>query len=251
MGRYPFPPPNLLFMDSTPEKMLENGRILLGFVKERGFLELDGGVLDVGCGYGRSAYALLELGFTGRYLGFDIMPKHIAWLTENLAGTTAPAITEWRHLDIYNKRYNPAGLLKATEVALPRMESPPDLILSFSVFTHMYAEEIKHYLAELAGLMSSKSIFCATFFLMNSSWSACEADGKSAFPMDFVLDDDCRYHNREDPLNAIAYREEWVLSAVAEAGLELAEDVHLGAWCGRGRGQSCYQDTIFLRLAGG
>lgn len=250
MDRYPYPPQNLMFMDPSVEKMLENGSQLLGFVRDRGFLRLDGSVLDVGCGYGRSAYALLEMGFTGRYLGFDILPKHVAWLSENLSDSTAPAAVEFRHLDVCNERYNPSGKLKASEVSLPGPDQPPDLILAFSVFTHMYADEIAHYLSELAGRMGADSVLCATFFLMNPSWQVCEAEGKSAFPMDFVLNEDCRYHNHEDPLNAIAYRQEWVLSTCAEAGLALANDVHLGSWCGRGKGQSCYQDTIFLKLAG-
>ncbi len=249
MDRYPYPPQNLMFMEPSVEKMRENGQILLGFVKERGFLPLEGGVLDVGCGYGRSTYALLEMGFTGRYLGFDIMPRHIAWLSENLSPAAAPVDIAFRHVDVYNEHYNPRGELKATEVTLPGPDRAPDLILAFSVFTHMYADEITHYLRELAGMMAPESILCATFFLMNPSWQACEAEGKSAYPMDFALDENCRYHNGDNPLAAIAYREEWVVSACTEAGLALAEDIHLGAWCGRGRGQSCYQDTVFLQLA--
>ena len=245
----PTPPQNLMFMDPSFEKGLANGRSLLEFVQHRGFLNLEGSVLDVGCGYGRSAYALLELGFGGQYLGFDILPRHIAWLSENLSAAPSPAHLEFRHFDVHNGRYNPNGKLKATQVALPAASTAPDLILAFSVFTHMYADEITHYLSELATQMNEGSIFCATFFLMNASWQECEAAGSSAYPMQFELGEDCRYFNEEDPLHAIAYREEWVLAACAEAGLELADDIHLGGWCGRGRQQSCYQDTLFLRLA--
>jgi SAM-dependent methyltransferase len=250
VDRYPYPPKNLMFMDPSVEKMLENGRKLLGFVQDEGYVRLEGSVLDVGCGYGRSAYALLEMGFTGRYLGFDILPKHVSWLSEHLSTSTTPPIFEFRHLDVCNERYNPDGKFKAIEASLPVPAQPPDLILAFSVFTHMYADEISHYLEQLAALMGPDSVLCATFFLMNPSWQACEAQGKSAFPMDFVLDENCRYHDREDPLAAIAFREEWVRSTIEEAGLVPANDVHLGSWCGRGKDQPCYQDTFFLTLAG-
>ncbi len=233
-------------METSAEQMLQNGRILLDFVDQRGFLNTNGCVLDVGCGYGRIAYSLVERGFTGTYLGLDILGKQITWLQENLHGR-GPARLEFRHLDVRNAHYNPGGALEATQVSLPAPDTPPDLVLAFSLFTHMRGPEVVHYIHEIAGLMDARSTLCATFFLMNESWAECEAAGKSRYPLRHRIDEDCRCYDEADPLHVIAYREEWVLRTIDRSGLELADEVHPGSWCGRGR-RDCYQDTLFLRL---
>ena len=247
MGRYPFPDESTMFMESSIREMLENGHLLIDLVNDQGFLKLDGSVVDVGCGYGRSAYTLLEMGFTGHYLGFDILSDHIRWLSKNLSPVTAPAILEFKHLDVVNDRYNPTGKLEAAEAILPSMEEPADLIIAFSVFTHMYPVEVAHYLRELSLQMTGDSILCASFFLMNQDWEECEAQGKSTYPMDYVLNDHCRYNSWEDPLYAIAFREDWLLATCAKVGLVPVGEIHLGSWCGRGSQQPCYQDTIFFK----
>ena len=243
---YPYPPPELLFMDHSVERMLEVGSELINLVDRHGFFDRDGKVIDIGCGYGRSLYALLDCGFRGRYLGFDILPRHISWLQANVMGRTQNLVEFW-HLDVKNGRYNPQGRLDPSEVELPRMATCADLVLVFSVFTHMYADALAHYLEQIAGSMGKGSITCATFFLMNESWEACEAAGRSPIPMPHEISENCRHHSAADPLHAIAYREEWVLKEVANAGLALADEIQLGSWCGR-EGAPCYQDTLFLRL---
>ena len=65
--------------------------------------------------------------------------------------------------------------------------------------------------------------------------------------MDYVLNEDCRYNSWEDPLYAIAFREDWLLATCAKVGLVPVGEIHLGSWCGRGSQQRCYQDTIFFK----
>lgn len=239
----PFPPTSLMFMDRSPEEMLERGQRLIEFVADRGHLVRRGSILDVGCGYGRLAYTLLDRQFSGSYVGCDVLKRQIEWLQANFV-PHAPGF-EFRHLDVHNERYNPGGRLRATEVRLPRRQDPPDLILAFSVFTHMYPDEVAHYLREIASLMGPRSVLCATFFLLNDSWERCEAEGLSVFPMPHRFDDHCRIHDLDNPLHAIGYDESWLRELLARTGL--TAEINLGSWCGR-KGASCFQDTLFLRL---
>jgi hypothetical protein len=84
----------------------------------------------------------------------------------------------------------------------------------------------------------------ATFFLQNESQRAEEAAGRSEFPLRYTLGGPCRYFNPDDPLHVIAYEEQWMREAVADAGLEVAH-LELGSWCGR-QGAKPYQDTVLL-----
>lgn len=245
----PFPDDGMLFMESSAADMLANGLRLMNFVKDHGHLNLEGTVVDVGCGYGRNAYALLDMGFEGRYLGFDILSDHIRWLSDNFQSNSTGALFEFEHLDVINDRYNPRGRFEATEALLPEMGEPADLIIAFSVFTHMYPVEVMHYLRELSFQMNGDSILCASFFLMNADWEVWERRGGSTFPMPYSLDDSCSYSDPEDPLYAIAFRDDWLDSTFAEAGLARVGKTHLGSWCGRGRTRPCFQDTVFLRRA--
>ena len=62
----------------------------------------------------------------------------------------------------------------------------------------------------------------------------------------------CRYHDADDPLAAIGYEPDWLLSQARTAGFELISSPRLGTWCGRQDGVG-YQDVIALRCvtAGG
>ena len=92
---------------SRDEKFLAIAEMLADLVLE--WAPPGAAVLDVGSGYGRLAIGLMGRGFDGRYEGFDILPRHIAWCRRHLT-RFAPAY-RFHHLDIQNDRYNPTGLL--------------------------------------------------------------------------------------------------------------------------------------------
>ncbi len=239
----PVPPSSMLFMDLNPETMLRNGALLLEPVRKRGHLRRDGLVMDVGCGYGRIAYALIQGGFSGRYLGCDILAKHVVWLQQHVAPELGGRF-QFHHLDAKNDRYNPDGRIPATEATLPRPPEPPALVFAFSLFTHMYGEEIAHYVREIASAMTGGSTLWATFFAWNEEAERAAAKGRAAYPMPHRLTPFCRYHDADDPLHAIAFDEDWIRALFAAEGLKIRE-VIWGSWCGRGA-REAYQDTFVV-----
>ncbi|MEM7429094.1 MAG: hypothetical protein AAF441_23650 [Pseudomonadota bacterium] len=58
----PFPPPNLVDMHATAAEGFQHGRRLVGRCVELGLDLNSGPLLDIGCGWGRFAYALLDAG---------------------------------------------------------------------------------------------------------------------------------------------------------------------------------------------
>lgn len=241
----PLPPKNLIFIDADADAMLRKGRELLGPVADSGYLAKARSILDIGCGYGRLTYALVSAGYAGTYVGVDILPRHIRWLRVNLA-PLLPGF-DFRHLDVMNGRYNPAGTLRPDEVRLWEGPGKADLVLLFSVFTHMHAGDIEHYLTEIAAALAPDGACFATFFLLNGESEDLIAVGRSQYPMAHRLSDTVRTHSLDDPLHAIAYDETWVRAAIARAGLRV-ETMLPGKWCGR-TGGITGQDTLIIRTA--
>jgi SAM-dependent methyltransferase len=236
----PLPPENLLFMDKTHEAMIRNGDRLLALAKK--VVAFRGRpLLDVGCGYGRMAYALHRDGFNAPYLGIDILHRHVEWLRQNFS----PASSNFRfhHMDVRNDRYNPKGTVAANMFRLPDID-PPDSIFVLSVFTHMYAEDMLHYIDEIAMKMDKGSIAYCTFFLENKEMRRFEDNGLSQYPMRHQLSDHCWYHSTDDPLHAISYNEAWLRERLLERGL-VSIATFYGLWCGRPNAGSG-QDTLFL-----
>lgn len=199
-------------------------------------------VLDIGAGYGRIASALWRRGHRGRYLGMDILPRHIQWCSDNMTPASGGLYT-FHHLDVKNGRYNPEGLLEPTEVSLD-MGDRPDVVLVASVFTHMYGNAIVHYLREIRSMIKPGGRIMATFFLINQSQRTAEANGASRFPLEFKVDETSRCWTLEDRLHVIAHSEGWVRQEIQSAGMRV-QATHLGSWCGRAD-RDVFQDTLIL-----
>jgi len=230
-------------MGKSDESFLGVGDTVVAELQELAGLQPEDDVLDIGCGYGRVAHALLRHGHRGDYIGMDILPRHIAWCSEQLTPATGGRYV-FHHLDVENARYNPAGSLSPNDVSLD-FGLQPTLVIATSVFTHMYADTIEHYLRELRRIIAPNGRVFATFFLMNSSQSEMEQAGRSAYPLTHRKDAWTCYFNDEDPLHMIAYDQDWVEALVESSGFHVTA-LELGTWCGR-PGQRVYQDSMVLR----
>ena len=92
--------------------------------------ESDFKVLDIGCGIGRMAAPLATfLSPEGSYDGTDIVKDGIDWCNEKI-NSKYPNFRFWLD-DIYNSRYNPNGLYKASEYEFP-FENTPQNLLSYT-----------------------------------------------------------------------------------------------------------------------
>lgn len=237
----PLPPVELRFMGESDEQFLAIGDAIADQLEEWAGLEKGDRVLDVGCGYGRLAHALKRRSFRGSYLGLDILPRQIRWCRRNLSGWR----WRFRHMDVRNLRYNPGGKLAAETLSLGRYCSSVDLVVASSLFTHLEAASVRHYLREFVSLLAAGGAIYASFFALNSRFESAGA-GEDVSVMSFAheLGDGARYQYLEEPLRAVAYEETWLEELFESSGLEVRERSY-GSWCPGAPGAH-YQDIYIL-----
>lgn len=206
----------------------EMGRGCLDFLVERCDLKPHETVLDVGCGIGRNAVPLTSyLNRQGRYEGFDIVASGIKWCQKNISRRYSNF--HFHVADIYNKTYNPGGRLKASEYRFPYDDKTFDLVFLTSVFTHMLAADVEHYVAEIARVLKRGGRFVISFFLLNDKARESIEAGLSMFDFRFEYDG-CYAQYEDNPEAALAYEEQRVRELFQRCGLSIEEPILYGAW---------------------
>ena len=198
----------------------------------RHFVELGGlrpsdRVLDVGCGIGRMAIPLTGYLESGSYVGFDVGREMVTWCRRNV--TPRHPSFEFAWAPIFNRKYNPFGSVGAAEFRFPYPDSSFDFAFATSLFTHLLAEEVRHYLAETARVLRPGSRCLLTFFLLTPEAVAELTAERAAPPFRYPIEGGLTTDARQ-PEEATAYRVEAVRSMLAEAGLEIADPIHFGGW---------------------
>jgi len=203
-------------------------------------LRKDDNLLDLGCGYGRLAYGLREgANFDGHYLGMDILERHIVWCSEHLQSVDNRY--EFKHLDILNARYNPLGSVSAESWQIG-IEQQFDFVSLFSVFTHMYEEEIRNYLQQIHTALVKGGRCFSTFFLYDEQRLEKITNPDNVLCMGFELNDHTRFHNADDKLHAICFEKSYIESMILDAGFTILK-TNYGQWAG---GDQSYQDFVLM-----
>ena len=126
----------------------EIGDDFLQLFTRLGHLKPSDDVLDVGCGIGRMALAMVNyLEPTSRFEGFDIVKHGIDWCERNI--TTRWPNFNFKHSDIYNKCYNEPGRQVSRKYRFPYEDNSFDFAFLTSVFTHMLPRDMESYLGEI------------------------------------------------------------------------------------------------------
>lgn len=188
-------------------------------------------VLDVGCGIGRMAIPLTKyLDKSGRYEGFDIVKEGIDWCEEKI--TPKYPNFHFQLADIYNSRYNPAGVYSAGSYKFPYEDKSFDFVFLTSVFTHMLLIDVKNYMLEINRVLKNDGRCFITFFLLNEESEKLIDSGLSKFPFKYELSD-CRVQNKDILEGAVAYEENKIKEIFKESGFEIKEPIYYGFWSGR------------------
>jgi SAM-dependent methyltransferase len=189
-------------------------------------------VLDVGCGLGRMALPLTTyLAPASPYVGFDIEPEAIAWCQRRIS-RRFPNF-QFIRIKAANPNYIAAGLPDALPT-FPAADRAIDFAIVTSVFTHLLAREVAHYLAELSRVLKPGGRAFLTFFLLNDESEALIDSGHSRYRFVHRFGDQ-RVINPRLPQAAIAYPEQQVHAWLKAFPLKLVDRVHYGNWCGRGQ----------------
>ncbi|UOD29589.1 class I SAM-dependent methyltransferase [Massilia violaceinigra] len=237
------PPANLRFMAESEADFLPICDHLCGNILTRK-ASLTADLLDVGCGYGRLAYGLRRAGFKGRYQGFDILSRQIDWLNANFAGPQDAGRYRFAFLNVHNARYNPGGL-PFEDLSLPFPEASFDCATAFSVFTHMYEDDIRQYLRRVGALLREDGKWICTFFSLPDDFSLASQHPNVRYHLTEQISEHAFIHNPAEPLHVIAYHIGFLHRLFAEEGWEV-EDFQRGSWL-RDPGKDEFQDWFVLR----
>lgn len=195
-------------------------------------------ILDVGCGPGRIALALRDwLRGGGRYEGFDVREEAVAWARRNIA--PGHDHIRFRHVDLSNPAYKAEGAVKPADFRFPYEGGSFDLVILFSVFTHLVKEDFVHYLGEVARVLAPGGRVAASFFLLDEPQTIDAGNRTLAFVHRFPG------YLAIDPVvpeKAVAYPEAAVRELYGNAELEILEPIRYGSW--RGREGPMNQDLI-------
>lgn len=224
-------------------RFFEIGHEFVGYFKDLAHLQPNERILDPGCGCARMAIPLCDyLDENGSYEGFDIVREYIDWDTENV--TKRFPRVKFQHVDVWNSMYNPEGKLQASTFKFPYKDADFDFAFLTSVFTHMYREDIAHYLAELHRVMKPGSRVLATYFVMNDEARKGLDAGTSHLEFFPVEEGDYWIINKDVPEAAIAYDENELIAMHEKHGFA-ASKFHYGSWSSR-EDYFSYQDIVIL-----
>jgi SAM-dependent methyltransferase len=152
------------------------GSMQVAWLREHAGLQTDDDVLEVGCGIGRIAAPLTQYLRDGTYWGFDVVPHGIAWCKERIT----PRHPHFRFFlaDVYNRAYNLNGSQRACDYEFPFRDGSFDLVFLTSVFTHMLADDVERYVAQIGRVLRPGGRCYCTAYLM--TMEAREVMGRGA-----------------------------------------------------------------------
>lgn len=192
-------------------------------------------VLEIGCGLGRTAFAIRYILTDGRYTGFEIVRDKIVFLQRTFHVAHPHFSFVWA--DVANTYYNPAGRHRANAYAFPAGDSSQDLVYAASVLTHMAPESAAHYIREAARVLRSGGRCLLSVFLLDHYRAGAPRPsvfGRAAFDFDHHHPSwgrDCALVVPENPEQMTAFSASLLTRFASDAGLEVVEVVP-GMWSG-------------------
>jgi ubiquinone/menaquinone biosynthesis C-methylase UbiE len=213
-------------------------------------IDKDASVLEVGCGVGRDAIQLAEhLSSEGAYVGIDIVRASIEWCQANIT-PRYPNFT-FHYLDIKSQIYSAGGSMRVQDIKLPLPSASVDRVILQSVFTHMFYDDIIHYLKEFRRILKPGGKVVASFFVIDEeSRRLMEASSSDpAFSLNFAYPygEGCFITDKECPEGAVAFTPQRLDQMLAKSGMAFDQPIHHGFWCGR-QGVTDGQDITVLKV---
>jgi SAM-dependent methyltransferase len=206
----------------------------------------DAHVVEIGCGVGRDAIQLTQhLSAEGAYIGVDIIEPSIAWCRENIA-TRYPHFA-FHHLPVRSPLHNAGGTMEPSQVRLPIAANWADRIILQSVFTHMFRDDIIHYLREFTRILRPGGVVFASVFVIDPDSLAMAKESKSDLLFKHPHGSGCFINNLAYPEGAVGYTETALAEMIAAGGMKLIQPIHRGWWCGREATDG--QDVLILQVA--
>lgn len=205
-------------------------------------------VLEVGCGIGRDAIPLSNYLTSGKYIGVDVIEPSINWLRQNV-GSRNPRFS-FHHSDIQDDLHNPLGKLRATDIRLPADDKSVNKIFLFSVFTHMFRDEIEHYLREFSRVLSPDGIVLSTMFIYNDDILSRARETNLtpwSLKFEYEMEEGVRFNSLDSKRGAVAFRDDTIRSIISGSPLSAVRFLN-GSWSGYHDNVHDGQDAVILTV---
>lgn len=202
-------------------------------------------LLDVGCGCGKTAFALLRvIKKPGSYTGFDIQPRLIDFMQRFFKSQN---IDDHFRADCFpvsgNRMYTGAATgINPEEFTFPYEENHFDCAVLFSVFTHLRTLAMTNYVRNMARLLRPGGRVLVSCYLLDNSpeddpsgapWSPSDRRKDLKMAPDASERDHLKVLRPHNPEYLVAYRKQYLVDTFARFGCSLACDPLYGAWSGR------------------
>jgi ubiquinone/menaquinone biosynthesis C-methylase UbiE len=211
------------------ETFLRTGRQFRDACIELAELQTNSRVLDVGCGVGRLAVALVDYLVDGTYDGTDVARSSIDWCTEHIGN---PHTNFSFHLiEAVNQHYAPEHTSSASRVPFPFDDAQFDVVFANSLYTHLLADDTTHYLREMARVLAAGGRMLVSIFLLNDAARAGLITGQSVNGWTLESRVAQAYVEKpENPEAVVAYDESFIRGVLDD--LPLSYQIHHGRWSG-------------------
>ena len=133
---------------------------------------------------------------------------------------------------------------------LPLPNQSVDRIALGSVLTHIFEDEIVHYMCEMRRVLKPDGLAYVTFFLYtDEAVAASRRDNLTPYNLRFehAYGDGCYVNDARYPTGAVAYTQEAMDRMIAKSGLKLARPFLRGMWSGIYPNAEDGQDVALLR----
>ncbi len=191
-------------------------------------------VLEIGCGIGRDAFQFMNiLDERGHYVGIDVTWDSINWCKKNI--TPKYPNFEFHHFDAQHELYNPLGLKTSMDFRLPVADGSVDRICAGSVFTHLFEDEIVHYMKEIRRVLKPGGLAYTSLFLYSPETIAASRKNNvthNNLMFEHPYGDGCYINDADYPTGAVAFTDESFQRMIRKAGVKLARPYLRGAWSG-------------------
>ena len=205
------------FMDYSGGGFVPIGNHLVQLMTARAGLADGMVVVDIGCGIGRMAVAMSKRLRNISYIGFDVVNYGILWCRKRFS-----ALPGYRfvHANIFNTFYNPRGSEAGSSYRFPASDSTADFVCATSVFTHMPAAEVTHYLREASRCMKRGAKAYFTAFVLDRESRRQIAANLTLLTFRHEHRGAC-VETPDEPDLAVAYEAPAFEAMVARSGLEV------------------------------
>ena len=231
---YNFPEHLVVLTGAGTSTLDAYGQIHIDSYKKHMGLEPDMSLLEIGSGMGRDALQLFDfLSEDGRYVGIDVTWDSVEWCARNF--TPQWPNFAFHHFDAKHELYNPLGAKTSMDFTLPLSDNSVDRAFLGSVFTHLFEEEITHYLREIGRVLKPDGLAYCNFFLYSDETIASARNNNMTphnLRFEHAYADGCYVNDAAYPTGAVAFTDDAMRRMMHNAGVSLSRPYLRGFWSG-------------------